>query len=68
MTKEQMEDAVAEMRYLIDLLERGALEQAVPGKLEQNLRPILLDREAWLRGRVLMSIAGWRRMSAEAIG
>jgi hypothetical protein len=48
MNKEQMEDAVAEMRLLIDLFERGVLEQDYPGKAEANLRLVLRDRQLWL--------------------
>lgn len=51
----QMEEAVTEMRQLIAQFERGALEQEAPEEMEKNLRRILRDREAWLRGEVILS-------------
>jgi hypothetical protein len=59
MTEEQqkqraeMRAAADEMLYLIDCFERGALEEETPGVLE-NLRRIVRDREAWLRGEVIL--------------
>lgn len=49
MTKEQMEEAVSEMRQVIAAFEQGALEEEGTGHLEL-LRKILRGREAWLRG------------------
>lgn len=57
MTKEQMEEAVSEMREVIAAFERGALqeEEGATGLLEL-LRKILRGREAWLRGEVIISV------------
>ncbi len=68
MNKEQMEDAVAEMRLLIDLFERGVLEQEYPGQAENNLRLVLRDRELWLEGGIFLSRWEFRGKSAETIG
>jgi len=65
MNKEQMEDAVAEMRLLIDLFERGVLEQEYPGQAENNLRLVLRDRELWLEGGIFLSRWEFRGKSAE---
>ena len=66
MTKAEMEDAAAEMRYLIDLFERGALEQESAEEAEKNLRLNLRDRELWLKGGIFISIGLVRNKSAEA--
>lgn len=68
MNKAEMEDAVAEMRYLIDFFERGVLEQDYPGQAEPNLRLVLRDRELWLQGGIFVSTDAIRRQSAEATG
>ena len=55
MTKEQMEEAVSEMRQVIAAFEQGALEKEGTGHLEL-LRKILRGREAWLRGEAIISV------------
>lgn len=74
MTKEQMEEAVSEIREVIAAYELGALkeeEEGVEPPLEL-LRKILRGREAWLRGewpdneRQLMKIADDAQMYTQA--
>src|SRR6266478_7667119 len=67
MNKEQMEDAVAEMHHLIDLFERGVLEQEYPGSAEGGLRLVLRDRELWLQGGIFLHRSVFRLGNAEAI-
>jgi len=70
MTKEQMEEAVSEMRQVIAAFEQGALEEEGTGCLEL-LRKILRGREAWLQGEwpdveQLVKIADGARMYTQA--
>jgi hypothetical protein len=53
MTKSEMEVAVTELRYVITLFERKTLVEESPGELD-TIRGILRDREAWLRGEVIV--------------
>jgi hypothetical protein len=67
-TRQQIEEGVGEMRHLLDLFERGVLEQEFPGEAEKDLRLVLRDRELWLKGGIFVSIGSIGRQSAEAIG
>src|SRR6266571_5275138 len=59
MTREQMEEAISETRDLLARLEEGTLEPDLEPEertqIEVILRRILRDREAWLRGEVILA-------------
>jgi hypothetical protein len=71
MIKQQMEEAVSELREVIARIERGSLhEELEPQEREGQLtvlRRLLRDREAWLRGEVI-TMTGVAQYDAQRVG